>query len=211
MNITFIGIGNVGLALATRFSALGHNISVAAHDPRSESVLKAKQALPSLRDQTPADAVRVADFVFLATPFAAAENALAAAGSALDEKIIVDCTNPVGPGLTHGLESKSSGTAQLQAKFPGAHLVKAFTIYGYENFPSDPRTVFGQSPTMMIAGNDAAAKTSVASLVNEAGWAALDAGNADAALHLEHMTLLWIKLVRMGEQPARLTWARLAG
>src|SRR5208282_1150361 len=110
MNITFIGIGNVGLALATRFSALGHTISVAARDAQSESVLKAKQALPSLRDQTPADAVRVADFVFLATPFAAAENALAAAGSALDGKIIVDCTNPVGPGLTHGLESKSSGT-----------------------------------------------------------------------------------------------------
>jgi 8-hydroxy-5-deazaflavin:NADPH oxidoreductase len=209
MNLTFVGIGNVGLALAPRFSVLGHTIIVAARDARSESVHKAKQELPSLRDQAPADAVRAADIVFLATPFAAAENALAGAGSALDGKIIVDCTNPVGPGLTHGLESRSSGTTQLQAKFPGAHFVKAFTIYGYENFASDPRIVFGQSPTMMIAGNDAAAKTSVASLVDEAGWAALDVGNADAALHLEHMTLLWIKLVRMGEQPTRLTWARL--
>lgn len=87
----------------------------------------------------------------------------------IDGKIIVDCTNPVGPGLTHRLESKSSATALLQAEFPGAHFVKAFTIYGYENFAADPRTIFGQSPTMMIAGNDAAAKVTVASLINEAG------------------------------------------
>ena len=72
------------------------------------------------------------------------------------------------------------------------------------------KVVFGQAPTMMIAGDDSAAKASVASIVNEAGWFALDAGDAAAALHLEHMTLLWIKLVRMGGQSEHLTWARLS-
>jgi len=210
MNLTFIGIGNVGLALATRFSTIGHTITIAARDAQSESVRKALASLRSLKVQDPASAVRDADIVVVATPFSAAQPALLSCGDGLAGKLVMDCTNPVGAGLTHGLESKSSGTAALQRHFPGTHFVKAFSIYGFENFATDPRAVFGQAPTMIIAGNDAAAKATIASLVDEAGWSALDGGNADAALHLEHMTLLWIKLVRMGGQSEHLTWARLS-
>ena len=38
MNITFIGIGNVGSALANNLAKLGHTVFIAAHDPSSESV-----------------------------------------------------------------------------------------------------------------------------------------------------------------------------
>jgi 8-hydroxy-5-deazaflavin:NADPH oxidoreductase len=210
MRLTFIGIGNVGLALATRFSGLGHTITVAAREAQSESVRKALALIPSLKVEDPGSAVRDANIVVLATPFGAAEEALLSCGDGLAGKLVIDCTNPVGVGLTHGLESKSSGTTQLQQQFPGTHFVKAFSIYGFENFATDPCAVFGQAPTMMIAGNDSTAKATVASIVNEAGWFALDAGDAAAALHLEHMTLLWIKLVRMGGQSEHLTWARLS-
>jgi len=209
MNLTFIGIGNVGQALATRCAALGHSIFAAVRDSRSGSVLKAKQALPSLQALEPAVAVRRAELVFLATPFAAAEAAIGAVGTALDGKVVVDCTNPVGEGLTHALENRTSGTAQLQRRFPAVQFVKAFSIYGYENFATDPRTVFGQSPVMPLAGNHPTAKQDVSRLVNEAGWTSLDVGDAEAALHLEHMTLLWIKIARVQGKGAHFAWAIL--
>jgi 8-hydroxy-5-deazaflavin:NADPH oxidoreductase len=62
--------------------------------------------------------------VFLATPYLANEDALK--GLELAGKILVDCTNPVGLGLTHGLQSRTSGAQEVQRFAPGAKVVKAF-------------------------------------------------------------------------------------
>ena len=37
----------------------------------------------------------------------------------------------------------------------------------------------------------------------------LDVGGLGQALHLEHMTLLWVRMVRVGRHPAGLVWAAL--
>ncbi len=58
---------------------------------------------------------------------AANQAALAEAGD-VSGKIIVDCTNPVGPGLTHGLNNQQSGGEFVQSLVPNAKVVKAFTI-----------------------------------------------------------------------------------
>ena len=57
--------------------------------------------------KNPIEAVKEAEIVVLATPFADAVTALK--GFDLTGKILLDCTNPVGAGLTHGLDSKTSG------------------------------------------------------------------------------------------------------
>ena len=75
--------------------------------------------------------LRAAEVVFLATPFDAVEAALRGAGG-MKGKVLVDCTNPEGPGLTHGLKSEGSGSKYVQSLVPGARVVKAFTIYGFE-------------------------------------------------------------------------------
>ena len=51
---------------------------------------------------------------------------------------------------------------------------------------------------MLFCGDDAAAKTLVGELVARLGWDPLDVGALDQALHLEHMTLLWVKMVVFG-------------
>ncbi len=209
MNATIIGIGNVGLAIAKRLHALGHQLAMVARDPGSESVRKALAAVPALRVVGAHEAANEADVIVLSTPFEAAESALRSVGSSLDGKVVIDCTNPVGPGLSHGLGSKCSATTQLQTALPAALIVKAFSIYGYANFATDPRSTFGRAPLMLIAGDDATAKAGVASLLRDAGWDPLDAGDAAAALHLEHLALLWIKLVVLHGHDERLTWARL--
>ena len=209
MKLAFIGIGQVGAALAGNLLKLGHTVTVAARDPGSKRVTEALARFPDLTIATPEEAIAAAEVIFLATPFAAVEVALANA-DAFAEKVLVDCTNPVGPNLTHGLNSERSGGEVVQSLAPQARVVKAFTIYGFENCEDSTYTGYGDlRPAMLIAGNDAEAKRVVATLCQELGWEPMDTGPISMSLHLEHMTLLWIKMARVQGVGADLVWARL--
>lgn len=210
MNITFIGYGNVGAPLANHLQRLGHLVTLAARDPNSEAVRQAQAHNPALQARPMEQAVQEADVVFLATPYSVNEQVIPSLANALAGKVLVDCTNPVGPGLSHGLASQQAGSQALQALAPQARVVKAFTIYGFENFENSAYPAYNVLPTMMYCGNDASAKQTVAGLIAALGWAPLDVGGLEQALHLEHMTLLWVRMVRvMGHSP-HMVWAALA-
>jgi predicted dinucleotide-binding enzyme len=209
MNITFIGYGNVGAPLADHLQHLGHTVTLAARDPKSDAVRKAQARNAALRAVMPKPAVLEADVVFLATPFAAQADVVTPLADALAGKVLVDCTNPVGPGLGHGLNSTQSGAQALQALAPRAKVVKAFTIYGFENFENNAYPGYNVKPMMMFCGADAEAKNVVAGLIGQLGWEPVDVGGLEQALHLEHMTLLWVRMVRvMGHSP-HVVWAAL--
>jgi 8-hydroxy-5-deazaflavin:NADPH oxidoreductase len=210
MKIASIGVGNVGAPLADRLQQLGHQVSIAARDPKSPKVQSALNRNPNLLIQPPAEAVESSEIVFLATPFEAIEAALTPLKSALKGKVLVDCTNPVGANLTHGLQSQISGSETIQQLVPDAHVVKAFSIYGYENFENNQYPGYGDlQPAMLIAGNDPAAKSVVTGLCQQMGWESIDTGNLSMSLHLEHMALLWIKMVRVQGVGAGFVWAKL--
>lgn len=187
MHLAFVGIGQVGSPLADHLQRLGHDVVVAAKDPASASVRKALARNPRLRVAAPKEAV-------------AAE---------LEGKILVDCTNPVGPNLSHGLNSERSGAEVIQARVPGCRVVKAFTIYGFENFEDSAYPAANVQPVMLYCGQDAAAKATVAPLISALGWEPLDVGGLEQSLHLEHMTLLWVRLVRVNGHSPNLVWAAL--
>ena len=208
MNIVFIGIGQVGGALAGNLLKAGHHVTIAARDIQSDSVRKAQQTNRGLQALPTADALPPAEVVFLATPYQA--NADTIGGLNLGGKVLVDCTNPVGPGLTHGLQSRTSGAEEVQRLAPGAKVVKAFTIYGFENFQNSSYPGYGSlKPAMLLAGDDAPAKATAGRLCEDLGWRPVDAGPLSSALHLEHMTLLWIKMGRMQGKGANFVWAML--
>jgi hypothetical protein len=209
MKIAFIGHGQVGGPLADHLQRLGHEVTLAAREPGSEGVRKMLARNPALKVAPPGEAVQGAELVFLATPFQANAEVLKPLAPALAGKILVDCTNPVGPGVTHGLGSKQSGTQAIQALLPGTKVVKAFSIYGFENFEDPSYPGYGVEPVMMFCGDDAAAKGTVAGLIRQLGWEPLDVGGVEQALHLEHMTLLWIRMVRMGGRSPHMVWAVL--
>jgi predicted dinucleotide-binding enzyme len=209
MKIAFIGIGRVGSALADHLAQLGHEVTIAARNPNSESVQRAVAKNAALMVQPVVDAVSQAEVVFLATPFAATKSALASAGD-LAGKVLIDCTNPVGPNLTHGLEKELSGGEYVQNLVPAAWVVKAFTIYGFENFEDSAYPGYGDlEPAMLIAGNDAEAKETVSTLCRQLGWQPVDTGDISMSLHLEHMTLLWVKMGRVQGRGANFVWAML--
>lgn len=211
MRIAVIGHGNVGGALADRLQRLGHNVAIAVRDQNSGSLLALMRRNPSLLQGPPLDVVKNAELVILATPFQAVEEALTPLADSLVGKVLVDCTNPIGSGLTHGLRSERSGTELIQALLPRTRVVKAFSIYGYENFGEPFSYGSGQRPAMLFCGNDPSAKAVVAGLLEELGWQPMDVGGAEQALHLEHMTLLWVRMVRMGGHSPRTVWAALMG
>lgn len=209
MKIAFIGYGHVGAALADHLQRLGHTVTLAVNDPNSESLKKALTKNANLKTATPKEAVREAEVVFLATPFQANDSALKAVGDEIGGKILIDCTNPVGPNLSHGLNNVESGSEKVQKLLPEAKVVKAFTIYGFENFENNAYPAYGVKPVMMYCGRDAGAKKAVGELIRELGWEPLDVGGLEQALHLEHMCLLWVRMVRVNNHSPNMVWAML--
>ena len=207
MKIAFIGIGNVGFALANNLQKKGHEIFITHNDVKSESVLQAQVKNSAFSVLPIQEAVNQSDIVFLATPFKANEEIL----TSLDfrGKTLVDCTNPVGAGITHGLESKISGAEKVQEWANNANVVKAYTIYGFENLENPSFPNYNVNPVMMIAGNDTNSKEQVTLLNSDLGFETLDTGNLSQSLHLEHMTLLWVKMVRANGHHPNFTWAYL--
>jgi predicted dinucleotide-binding enzyme len=210
VKIAFIGYGQVGAPLADHLQRVGHQVVLAANDPSSESVKKALAKNANLKVSAPKDAVRDAEVVFLATPFHANEAALKAVAEEIQGKILIDCTNPVGPNLSHGLNNVQSGSEMVQKLVPETKVVKAFGIYGFENFEDSSYPKYNVKPVMMYCGNDFTAKETVGKLIAQLGWNPLDVGGLEQALHLEHMTLLWVRMVRVNRHSPNMVWAMLS-
>jgi hypothetical protein len=210
MKIAFIGIGNVGFAIANNLQKSGYEIVVATNNPSSESVKKSLLQNPQFEVKPIQDAVNNCEIVFLATPYQAIESVLS--GIKFNGKPLVDCTNPIGMGpngLKHGLNSEKSGSEVVQSLAADAKVVKAFSVYGFENFIDSSFPKYDTKPTMLICGNDDAAKKQVSILIEKLGYKTTDTGNLSQALHLEHMTLLWVKMVRVNGHHPNFVWAYL--
>ena len=211
MRVAILGHGNVGGAVAGHLRRLGHDVVIGVDPVRPDTTGPLRDRIPSLRTAPFADAVDGADLVILAVPFGAAEAVLAPLASALSGTVLIDATNPVGPGLRHGLDSMRSGAEAVADLVPGARVVKALSVYGAENLGVTPHASSPVRPVMPIAGDDPEAKALVSGLVDGMGWDALDTGPLAQALHLEHMTLLWVRMVRGAGRSPDLVWAALGG
>ncbi len=209
--IAVLGYGNVGQALASGFLAAGTPVVFGVNPtnpPGAEAARAAAPALASAEIAEAAEAVGTADVVVLAVPFAALTDLLPPLADAATGKVVIDATNPVGPGFTHGIGT-TSGAQRVAELLPGAHVVKAFNTYGFENLGTAPPAPHGVAPMSPFAGDDADAKSIVAALVADMGWEGVDVGPLAAALDLEHLALLWIRMVRMGGHDPHLVWAAL--
>jgi predicted dinucleotide-binding enzyme len=161
MQIAIIGAGRVGTTLGKRFTEAGHVVTYGVRNPDD-----AKYAALERRAVV-ADACAAAAVLVLTTPWAAAQSALASAGD-LAGKVLVDATNPIGPGmvLTHG--TTDSGAEQVARWAPGARVVKAFNSVGMEVMANP---VFGsQRSVLWICGDDAGAVDVVAGLAESIGF-----------------------------------------
>jgi predicted dinucleotide-binding enzyme len=213
-HVAILGYGHLGGALAGALLRAGHRVTLASRPGRPQGAAEARAADPALTGAsvaTAADAVAAADLTLLAVPFSQVDEVLAPLRGVLEHRVLVDATNPVGPGLTHGLRSERSGAEHIAGLVPSTSVVKAFSVYGFENLTAPPSGADGLRPVMPYAGDDAEAKGDVAGLIARLGWEPLDVGPLSAALDLEHLTLLWVRMVRLGGRDPHLVWAALRG
>jgi predicted dinucleotide-binding enzyme len=208
MKLAVIGTGSVGGTLGRRWAELGHKVSFGARDlgDRDATALvagiKGEARLASLRD-----AVKEAEVVVLATPYAANADAITAAGD-LSGKILIDVTNPIGANLTLAVGFDTSGAEQVAKLAPRARVYKAMNQVGFEVM-ADPAFAAGAKPVMFVAGDDPAGKQVVLDLVSALGFDAIDAGELQIARLLEPYAMLWIHLMARRNMGRRFAFALL--
>ena len=190
--IAILGSGQVAQVLAKGFQKHGYPVHLGTRAPLKLEAFSAETGLAVLE---PAAAAALGEVILLAVKGTAAEAVVAGLQRQLAGKVVLDATNPIAdaapvdgilPYFTDGTQSLME---RLQALAPEARFVKAFNSVG-NPFMVDPAFPGGR-PTMFIAGNDAAAKTDAAAILEAFGWDAEDMGLAASARPIEALCQLW--------------------
>jgi len=193
--VAVLGSGVVGEVLANGFLKHGYEVVRGSREPGKLADWKAKAGARA-STATFADAAKNAEIVVLAVKGSAAEAAIGVIGPQnLSGKTVIDATNPIAeaPPVNGILQFFTTMTEslmeRLQKKAPQARFVKAFSSVGNGQFVNPD--FGGTRPTMFIAGNDAAAKATVVTILEQFGWDSEDVGGAEGARAIEPLCMLW--------------------
>lgn len=191
MDIAIIGAGNVGTALAGAFARAGHHVTISATHP--EHAAQVARATGSGSVGTNQEAIAAGDVVILAVPGTAFDAIVGEVGSELADKVVVDVSNRPTPDPSG---AGTSAAEELQARIPGANVVKAFNT-AFATRQADP-SVGGVAADGFVAGDDDDAKRTVLDLVQSIGFRPVDAGSLAASRTLEGMAWLNINRAMQG-------------
>lgn len=195
MRIAIIGVGNVGSALARALVGAGHEVSLSAR--HAEHAAKVAADVGGRAAASNVDAVKGADMVVLAVPSMAVASVLDEITDHVAGKVLVDPTNPTSVDYRELLSATGSLAEAIQVLAPEATVVKAFNTV-FASRITDP-VIDGIPLDGFYAGDDEAAKSTVAELLAALGFRPIDAGELPAAWALELMAILHINLnVRSG-------------
>jgi 8-hydroxy-5-deazaflavin:NADPH oxidoreductase len=199
MQVGILGSGTVGQTLGKAFAANGHDVMLGTRTPSKPDLAQWKAATKGrVAVGTFAEAARHGELLVLSCLGEASAEVISLAGPAqFDGKILIDTTNALDfskgmpPGLFVGLNDSLG--ERHQKLLPRARVVKCFNIV--------PAPVMihpeikGVPATMLIAGNDEAAKVEVNRILKEFGWpGSVDLGKIEEARWLEAMVPLWVRV-----------------
>ena len=191
MNIAIIGAGNVGKALTGSAIRAGHSVTVSSKN--GESARQLAEETGARAAASDREAAEAADVVLLAVPYGAVDEVLGDVGAALAGKVVIDATNPIKADYSGLATDGTSGAEEIQAKAPGARVVKAFNT-AFAARQADPKVAGGLRVDGFVAADDADAKATVLGLVEAIGFNPVDAGGLAMARYLEGMAWLNITL-----------------
>ena len=195
------GTGPEGLGIAARLAAAGEHVIVG-----SRQVIRATEAAATLAREVASgrllgssnrDAAAVAAIVFVAVPLAGVAAILDECAAQLADKIVVEVVNALHPvdGQLRAVETPDGLVAQrIAARVPSARVVSGFKHASAAHLRDVGRRLAGD---VLLCGDHAAAKTSVADLVRRMpDLRPIDAGGLSAAPLLDHLTALLLSLNR---------------
>lgn len=191
MNITIIGTGNVGSALAQQLIKAGHNVWMGAKFPLSEKSIKLATKIGEDRFAAIENAVKQSEVIIITTPPDAVLQIIPQLGS-LAEKTIIDATNSIRvkpenfPTAYHAIKAITKSEA----------VVKCFNSTGFENMLNPMYN--GEQIDMFCAGDNKEAKQIAQQLSNDIGFSSCyDFGGDDKVELLEKFAFSWINLAIM--------------
>lgn len=193
MRIGVLGTGNMAQALATHWVRAGHEVSIGGRDADKA----ARLATCIGGSAKPASLRAAAEFgqvVLSALPYDAGASVAGELRAALDGKVLLDCSNPVGPGFRLLTEGGPSAAQQLAAAAPGAHVVKAFNLCHEDVWRMRPPVFDGRPLAVPICGDDQAALVRASELVRDVGCDPVAGGGLERAGLLEATAALFIAL-----------------
>jgi predicted dinucleotide-binding enzyme len=185
--IAIIGSGQIGRGLARAWRRAERTIVFGAREPNGPELVALANEIGASR-ATIAEAIERADVVTLAMPFDAIDG-VAASGS-FENKIVIDCANALARRWALKYGHTTSGAEEIAKKLPGARVYKSFNAQGAENL-ADP-IYGGVRASNFFCGDHPDGKKLVASLIEDVGFEAVDAGPLENARLLEPLMLLWI-------------------
>ena len=180
-HVSIIGTGTMGQAIAGVVTRGGNTVELLGHGDAETPV--------------------TGELVVLAVPYSAVGEVLAQRGDSLAGKVVVDITNPVNFETFDSLlvAPDGSAAAEIAAALPRSRMVKAFnTTFGGTLTGG---TVGPLTTTVLIAGDDADAKSLVTDVVTAGGLRAIDAGSLRRARELEALGFLQIALAAEEKVP----------
>jgi 8-hydroxy-5-deazaflavin:NADPH oxidoreductase len=194
MQIAILGTGAVGPALGKALSAAGHQVTIGTRDPDQT---KARDEWADVDLPLAAYQDLDADVFVNATNGRGSLAALQAVGDALNGKVVIDASNAL--DFSHGfppslfVSNTDSLAEQLQRELSEARLVKMFNTMANQVMVN-PRGLADDS-TIFVAGNDATARQTAASIAADLGWTdVFDLGDLTAARGLEMYLPLWVRI-----------------
>lgn len=173
-NLSILGTGNMGQAIAEIAAKGGHGV----------------QKL----DKSDADTPVTGDVVVLAVPYPAVADIIAERGDQLAGKIVVDISNPLDFATFDSLVVPADGSAseEIARALPDSRVLKAFNTTFAGTLAAG--AVGPLTTTVLIAGDDADAKSTLADVVTAGGLNAVDAGALKRARELEAVGFLQLTL-----------------
>jgi predicted dinucleotide-binding enzyme len=183
MRIGIVGIGPVGQTLGTVWARAGHEVAFGSRD--SDTAAAAVKGLAGARATTQEEAAAFGEVV-LWTP----RGVMPTDPNLLAGKIVLDPNNrEPEPGRDYATPRPNgpSYAERLQAAAPQARVVKAFNTIVMRVLRETPERLIASGAQVLLASDDAEAKTVVAGLAAAIGLGAVDLGGLDASWLAEAM------------------------
>ncbi|MFF5387927.1 NADPH-dependent F420 reductase [Streptomyces sp. NPDC013012] len=193
MRIGVLGTGGMADALATHWVRAGHEVFVGGRDGRRAERLAARLG-GGTRHGGPEEAAGFGAVVLVALPYGAGAEVVAGLRVPLAGRVLLDCSNPVGPGFRLLTDGGPSAARRLADAAPGARVVKAFNLCHEDVWRMTPPVFDGRPLAVPVCGDDGEALALAGELVRDTGCTPLAGGGLDRAGLLEATAALLIGL-----------------
>ena len=207
--IGLIGAGNIGSQVARAAIASGYDVVLSnSRGPETLTDLVSELG-PRARAGTSEEAAEAGDLVVVAIPLKAIGDIPV---EPLVGKVVIDTNNyyPRRDGNIAALDDDSVTSSELlQARLPGAHVVKAFNhIYARQITTDGTPPGTPNRRALAIAGDDPVAKVHVAELIDGFGFDVVDAGPLAESWRIQPGTPGYVQQLNAEELTAALAAAK---